>query len=130
MKKINLTILVVILVLIMVAGCSGGGPETYTDPAEMINVKADEEFVIALESNPTTGFAWEAEYDSAMLTLVEQLYESDEHEEGMVGVGGTDYLRFKALAAGSTEIKLIYSQPWEEEEGENDEHLTFNVEIK
>jgi inhibitor of cysteine peptidase len=130
MKSKSLLLLILLLILVLAAGCSGGGPKTYTDPTETISVNANDEFVIALESNPTTGFAWEAEYDGDLLTINEHSYEPDENAEEMVGVGGTDLMRFKALKAGTTQIMLTYSQPWEEEEGEFDEHLTFNVEIK
>jgi len=128
--KKSLVGLIMLLILVLVTACSGGEPDAYSDPAETIKVKANDQFVIALESNPTTGFAWEAEYDSEMLTLNEHSYQPDENAEEMVGVGGTDLMQFKALKAGSTQIKLTYSQPWEEEEGEYDKHLNFNVEIE
>jgi inhibitor of cysteine peptidase len=124
-----LAFLIVFLTLFVVAGCSGGGSESYTDPSEAISVKINQEFVISLEANATTGYAWEAAYDEELLTLIEQNYVPDEHEEGMVGVGGTDHLRFKALQAGSTEIELSYKQPWDED-SEDDERLTFTVEIE
>ena len=128
-KKRAFLFFLVMVVLLIVAGCSGGEPQTYTNPATTISVKTNNEFIIALEANATTGFAWEAAFDETMLQLVSQDYVPDEHEEGMVGVGGTDYFRLKALQTGSTTIELTYKQPWEEGEGEFDEHLTFTVEI-
>lgn len=129
-RKLALSLVLTLLALLPVAGCSGGEPTTYTDPANTINIKANQEFVIALKANATTGFAWEAAFDESMLQLVSQDYVPDEHEEGMVGVGGIDHLRFKALKAGNTAIELTYSQPWAEGEGENDQHLIFKIEIK
>lgn len=128
-KKHAFLVFLVIVALLIVAGCSSGEPQTYTNPATTINVKANKEFIIALEANATTGFAWETVFDETMLQLVSQDYVPDEYEEGMVGVGGTDHLRFKALQSGSTKIELTYKRPWEEGEGEFDEHLIFTVEI-
>lgn len=124
-----LAALLVIFTLFTVTGCTGGEKQTYSDPKETITVKANRDFVIALEANATTGYAWEAAYDQTILTLVEQNYVADEHEEGMVGVGGTNYLTFKALQTGNTSIELTYKRPWEDD-SEGDEKLTFNVTIK
>ena len=33
----------------------------------------------------------------------------------MVGAGGVEYFRFKAVKTGRTEITLVYQRPWEEE---------------
>jgi len=130
MRKHAFGVVLVLVAFLMVTGCSGGKPNTYTDPSSTISVRSNQEFIIALEANATTGFAWEAVYDESILQLVSQNYVPDEHEEGMVGVGGTDHLRFKALKTGKTEIELTYKQPWVEGEGEYDQHLTFKVEIK
>jgi predicted secreted protein len=47
-----------------------------------------------------------------MLELVEKTYE-EEAEEGLVGAGGIEYFRFKALKKGEATITLVYEQPWE-----------------
>jgi len=130
MRKHVLLISMLLVSLLFVCSCSGGEPQSYSDPAATISVKINQDFIIALEANATTGFAWEASFDQSMLQLVSQDYVPDEHEEGMVGVGGTDHLRFKALKAGNTAIELTYSQPWAEGESESDQHLNFKVEIK
>ena len=39
---------------------------------------------------------------------------SDEKATGLVGAGGTQYFRFKALKTGETEITLVYKRSWEE----------------
>jgi len=129
-NKRALLVFMFLVALFTVVGCSGGGTETYTDPATTISVKANQEFIIALEANATTGFAWQANYDESMLQLVSQNYVPDEHEEGVVGVGGIEHLSFKALQTGNTTIELTYKRPWEEDGGEYDQHLAFKVEIK
>lgn len=131
MKK-NLIYLILIIFLVMLAaGCSSGpdgGIKSYSDPSETINTASNSEFIIALESNPTTGYTWEVEYDETHLELLSQEYKAEEHEEGMVGVGGTDHFRFKALQGGNSEIVFVYAQHWDG--GETAEQLTFPVAIK
>ena len=58
----------------MVAGCVGG-VKTYTDSGQTIEIDVDQQFVIALGSNPTTGYGWQVDYDKSMLELVESKYE-------------------------------------------------------
>jgi len=96
-------------------GCVGE-VKTYTDAGQAINIGVDREFVIALGSNPTTGYGWQESYDENMLRLVEKTYKpGEETEEGMVGAGGVEYFHFKTLGKGETEVTLDYKRPWEEE---------------
>jgi len=114
-KKILILIVIAVLATCLLAGCAGG-VKTYTDPAQTINVSVNQEFIIALGSNPTTGFTWHRSHDTTMLELIEKTYEpSEEAEQGLIGAGGIEYFRFKVLKAGKTEITMVYKRPWEEE---------------
>ena len=101
-----------VLAVSLIAGCAG--ITTYTNPSETISTSVNGEFVIAVDSNPTTGYNWNASYDESMLSLEKDEYNPDEKEPGLVGAGGTQYYQFKALKAGSTEINLTYLRSWEE----------------
>ena len=108
-------ILVAVVAIFLVAGCAGG-VKTYTDSEETINIGVNQEFVIALDSNPTTGYSWQASYDESILQLVGKSYEMGKAaKQGAVGAGGVDYFRFKTLKTGKTEIALVYKRVWEEE---------------
>jgi len=99
----------------LVAGCVGE-IKTYSDSGQTINIGVNQEFVIALGSNPTTGYSWQASHDENMLRLVESKYElGKEAKQGAVGAGGVEYFRFQALKKGKTEITLVYKRPWQEE---------------
>lgn len=124
MKK--LLILMLIAAAIVVAGCIGVA-ETYNDPGQAVNIGVNQEFIIALGSNQTTGYSWQESHDQTMLELVKWNYE-EEAKEDAVGAGGIEYFRFKALKAGQTEITLTYEQPWEG--GGTGETKVFTVEIK
>ena len=110
----RLLILAAVVAICMLAGCVGG-VETHTDSGQTIDISVNQEFVIALGSNPTTGYSWQESYDKNMLELVEKTYElGKEAKQDVVGAGGVEYFRFKPLKIGETEITLVYKRPWEE----------------
>ena len=112
MKKF--LILVAVVAMCLVAGCVGE-VKTYTDSGQAISIGANQEFVIALGSNPTTGYSWQESHDENKLELMEKTYKlGGEAEEGLVGAGGVDYFRFKTLKTGEAEIALAYKRSWEE----------------
>ncbi len=111
MQRLLILALLVVLPICFVSGCLEE-VKTYDDAGRTIDIGVGQQFVIALGSNPTTGYSWQASYDETMLELVEKTYE-EEAEEGLVGAGGIEYFRFKALEEGGTMITLTYEQPWE-----------------
>jgi inhibitor of cysteine peptidase len=108
----RLLLLLAVVATCLVAGCIGE-VETYTNPGQTISIGTNQQFVIALGSNPTTGYSWQESHDATTIELVEKIYK-EEAKEGVVGAGGVEYFRFKALKAGKTEITLVYKRPWEE----------------
>jgi len=122
-------ILLVVVATCLVAGCVGE-VETYTDPGQAIEIGTNQEFVIALGSNPTTGYGWQESYDNTILELMEKTYKpGEEAKEGVVGAGGVEYFRFKTLNKGETEITLVYKRPWEEPTSQ-DVTKVFTIDIK
>jgi predicted secreted protein len=118
------TIALLAALFIAVSGCSlGGEDETYSDPSIPIVVEVGQEFVIVLESNPTTGYQWQlAEpLEEEVLSLVKTEFE--EPEEDLVGAGGEERWTFKAEGRGDTVIDFTYVRPWEEEPEETIEEL-------
>ena len=99
-------------------------PIEYTGKHRDITVRVGEEFVIALEGNPTTGYEWEAHYDSSMLQLVDRAFSA--YGPG-IGSGGIELFRFKALTAGDTQLELIYKRAWETIITED---VVFHVQVK
>jgi predicted secreted protein len=81
----------------------------FDDPAQAIQVAVGETFAVRLAGNPTTGYTWQASVDSTYLELVGQEFEPG--AEG-VGAGGHEVSRFRARAAGETEIVFEYRRPW------------------
>ncbi len=116
MKKFVILITVAVVATSLVAGCVGE-VKTYIDSGQTIDIGVNQEFVIAIGANPTTGYDWEVSLDETILELVEKTYKPAEEAEEykVVGAGGVDYFRFKALQAGEAEITMVYKRPWEEE---------------
>ncbi len=115
MKKFLVLVMVAVVTTYLVAGCASK-VETYTDTGQAISTGVNQEFTIALGSNPTTGYSWQESHDEAILNLVEKTYKPGEPaKEGLVGAGGVEYFRFKALKTSETKITMTYKRPWETE---------------
>lgn len=105
--------------LLLAAGCGDDGDGdttevTFTEDGSRIDVAVGGEFVIVLESNPTTGFAWAlaAELDAAVLELVDDVYVAPESD--LVGAPGRQELTFRAVGDGSTFVQLWYVRPFDD----------------
>jgi len=72
----------------------------------------DQVLVISLESNPSTGYSWEvAEMDAGLLR---QMGETEfEQLSPLLGAPEKQILRFKAVDAGQSTLKLVYHRSWE-----------------
>jgi inhibitor of cysteine peptidase len=84
--------------------------QRFKHPSRTIHVQEGEEFAIALASNPTTGYTWQADADEDYLELLGQ--ELEGHGQS-VGAGGEEAFTFRCLAQGKTEITFNYLRPWE-----------------
>jgi inhibitor of cysteine peptidase len=79
--------------------------------AETIIAEVGDSFILSLDSNPTTGYAWQAEFDDELLELMGTNFvlSSD-----LIGAGGIESFEFRALKKGETEITMVYKRSWEE----------------
>jgi len=128
-KKFLILVTVIVAATCLVAGCVGE-VKTYIDSGQTIAIGVDQEFVIAIGANPTTGYDWKVSLDETMLELVEKTYKvAEEAEHEIVGAGGVDYFQFKALKAGETQITMVYKRSWEEPTAQ-DETKVFTVNIE
>jgi inhibitor of cysteine peptidase len=127
MKKALLLLVVAVLTLGLVGGCLE--LKTYGNEGRTVDIGVGQEFIIELDSNPSTGYGWQASYDATMLELVggEPTYEADEAEGAVVGGGGTELFRFKALESGVAQITLTYAQPWEGGDVAEPQLFTVNI---
>lgn len=95
------------------------------DNGKQIKLSMNEEIVISLESNPTTGYNWTvANVDTNILEQTGKV--EFEARSRKLGSPGKQIFRFRSTTAGKTALKLIYHRPWEKETAPLD---TFLVEI-
>jgi Predicted secreted protein len=97
------------LIILLIAGMI---PAAAVQDTTYLDVGAGDEFVICLDSNPSTGYGWMADFDASALCLKKKDFVSSRHPPGMVGVGGRELFTFAALKAGETKLYMTYLQPW------------------
>jgi len=116
MKNKKLTLMAAFIALIFtLAACSAVAVRLdEQDNGQSVDVASGDKITIRLEGNPTTGYSWEVSaIDPAMVELVgEPDYKTDSKA---LGSGGVYTFTFKAAAAGTTSLKLIYHRSWEED---------------
>ena len=84
----------------LASGCASA-PAVYSEPEREVNIRAGQQFTIALDSNPTTGYSWEVQFDENLLELVETKFEPGETAtRGRNGVGGKQSFAFQGLSQG------------------------------
>jgi len=107
--------LILLVALTVVAGCR---PQQEVkvgidDNGREVQLKKGQTLIVTLEANPTTGYSWEVAepLDEQVLRQVGEPEFKAESEA--LGAGGVQTLRFKAVKAGRTILKLVYHRPWE-----------------
>lgn len=108
-----------VLTLILSSGCAlieAGDDETIT-------VEVGDSFILSLDSNPTTGYSWETQFDSSFLELAGTTFEPS---SPAIGAGGIESFEFLALEGGDTEVTMVYKRGWE---GDYLEIRVFSVRI-
>lgn len=117
-KLMRTTVLMALmLVLALFSGCgSRDHLVTASDNESEIRLKTGEALVIRLESNPTTGYSWQVlEIDNTVLGQDgDPEFKVPPGNEGSVGAGGEETIRFRTLGPGKTTLTLGYMRPWEE----------------
>ncbi len=90
-----------------------------------ITIKNNEEFVIELKSNPTTGYKWYPVFDNDYFAIESNI--NFKNENLKIGGGGLEKFIFKPLHSGETVINFFYKRPWDNNEKEKQQ---FHIKIK
>jgi len=91
------------------ASASNGGSVSKT-----IEVASGGSLVVTLWSNATTGYSWpESATISDPGVLQQTNHEYVAPQTGLMGASGKEVWTFKASKAGTCEVSMNYSQPWE-----------------
>ncbi len=101
------------------------------DNGKTVKVAVDGTVIITLDANATTGFSWTKadKVDKDILKLERNDYVQGRNPNGLVGVGGTTVIVYRALKKGKAKIDLTYMQPWEPDSKFNTDYsVTVEVE--
>ena len=81
-----------------------------------VTLQVNQELIVQLPANRATGYTWAlADSTSGVVALQSTLYVQDNKTELAVGVGGNEYLRFRAQRAGNEALQFAYRRPWEQQ---------------
>lgn len=109
--------LVALVVLAMLGSCSGESDLTLTEDDHLseVDLETGDTFEVRLESNPSTGYAWEIA-DTGTGAFLELLSEEFEEPEGtdLVGAPGTEVFEFEAIDTGAGILRLEYIRSFED----------------
>ncbi|MFN8027604.1 MAG: protease inhibitor I42 family protein [Acidimicrobiia bacterium] len=92
---------------------SGNGTSiTVYTAGQSVEVDKGDKFVVALESNPTTGYSWQAE-DNKLVEQQKSRFVAGDSK--LAGAGGTQLITFLATKRGSTTLTLDYARSFEKD---------------
>lgn len=105
---------------------------TEDDAGTIIALKMEDSLIVALDSNPSTGYSWSlvSISDTSVIEKVHDEYKPEPTPEGtpLVGAGGEEIWTFVAVGAGTSTIEMMYSRPWESVEPAARFNITVTVE--
>jgi inhibitor of cysteine peptidase len=101
------------LPLLLLAGCAAPEIALNANHASgRVTLRKNQTFQISLESNPTTGYAWEV--SAIDEDLLQQLAAPEfTPQSDRIGAGGIQTFHFRAIERGETQLTLVYRRPWE-----------------
>ena len=102
--------------LLLIVGCNSGKTVELgsDDNGKTIALEVGQTPAITLDSNPTTGYSWEATGEHEELVQAgEPEYKQRNQDKQLVGAGGQETLHFEAKQAGQVRLELVYHRPWE-----------------
>ncbi|RME47121.1 MAG: hypothetical protein D6791_06635 [Chloroflexi bacterium] len=112
----------------LLLGCAGPSRVRLDESANgtSVSLRAGQTLIIALKSNPTTGYDWQVDQvDETVVRVVKQDFQPASDPERL-GAPGQTVVQFQAVSAGMTDLHLIYVRPWEQDVEPQD---TFQVHI-
>ena len=110
-------LLTLIVALTLATGCT---PQqevkaSIDDDGREKQLKKGQTLVVTLEGNPTTGYSWEVAEPLDEQVLRQAGEPEFKAESEALGAGGVQVLRFEAVNAGKTALKLAYRRSWEKD---------------
>ncbi|MFH1115009.1 MAG: protease inhibitor I42 family protein [Pseudomonadota bacterium] len=95
----------------LILSCTCGSAAHSAGRHAPVSANLNKQFTIVVESNPTTGYSWSADFDKSRLRLESSSYERP--AEPIPGSGGKQVFVFVPIKEGKTEVVLQYRRSWE-----------------
>ena len=89
-----------------------GGINTWTGEIVTGEESALHSVIVTIESNPTTGFSWEAVQDTELFEI-EDSYTADPQDEPVSGSGGVQKFKLNPVKTGTVQVTFTYLRSWE-----------------
>jgi inhibitor of cysteine peptidase len=102
---------------------------TETDNKTKITLNKGETLTVKLDGTPTAGYSWSIAGNNKEQLAPHGKPEVVPAKKGVIGGKATTVFRFKAEAAGTSELELHYKRPFEKK-NEPDKSFKVTVEIK
>jgi len=117
MKRIFLTLFMLILLSGVLNACQSGSANTITiteqDEGKTIELNTGDTLEVMLNGNITTGYNWvPGPQDPVLLEQIGDIEVTP--ESNLIGAPGIIVLKFRAIRAGQINFHLDYKQPWDE----------------
>lgn len=112
MAKNRLGIIIIMMCVLCLAAC-GSGSSSKKDAD-----KDRDKVTLTFDGNATTGYTWQADDGGTDVVKIEESYKENDHEKGMVGVGGKDTFVITPLKAGTADVTFTYGRSWEKSAAE------------
>lgn len=123
--------------LVLATGCAHNGSAdtdkkaalvvSPDDAVKSLTIATGETFTFSAEENPSTGYAWSAAFDSAVIEAGASNFTPRDTAPDVVGAGGVRTMEFKGKAAGKTQLVLNYARSWESDSPART--VTYEVEV-
>lgn len=122
-KKKYITLSLILLVFVIATGFvlfnlnnqkSNSTPKTTQNSStNKIIAALDKPFYIDLVSNPSTGYQWQADFDTSLVKLNKTSYSQPNETNNVVGSEVTQSFEFQPLQKTDMTITFRYVRPWE-----------------
>ena len=131
MKRNKRVFVILALICLASAACFMGTSQAttalFSAPDTPINAAVNEQFIVQLESNVTTGYSWFVTQISNSAVVTKLAEEYIPPAGSALGAPGSQQFTFKALAVGTSQITFQYKRG---AAGTAADTKTFSVNVK
>ena len=105
-----------VFLLLAVAACAT--VLTEADNGKTVRLDPQKEVIVALSSNPATGYRWEMveQGEDAAVMVVANEFRPSAGSSERVGAGGVEHFRLRLRKSGRFTVTFVYRRSWEKEQ--------------